>query len=129
MTLKSNKKSRGFTLVESLVSIVILSMLGVMAHSSHSLALNSTDKMRVKSLAILVAQNRAAELKILAHHKTRINLGQSEVEQGGHVWLIDTSIEKSTGSLTRLNLDIALKVAPTKAVHSSKIYLATGLIR
>lgn len=129
MTLKSNKKSRGFTLIESLVALVILAVLGSTAYSSNEFALSNTNKIRIKSVAVLISQNKASELKIQARHKVSMGLNDTEVTQGGYEWKVSTSIEKATSSLTRLNIEIFLKNAPKSPVHTSKIYIATGLIQ
>jgi type II secretion system protein I len=126
MTFKSNKKARGFTLVENLVAIAILSILGLMAHTTHSQSLQATDRLKLKSLAILVIENKATELKIMARHNSKMDLDPTEVKQGGYQWLVEVDVEKTTNSLTRLGVKAFLSSSPLNAVHSSSFYVPTS---
>jgi len=100
------KTTKGFTLVEILVSLAIMSIvLGVMVQSAGASAANAS-RLRDRTIAQWVASNRIAEMRIAgtfpdAGSKT----GKSEML--GQVWFWKTIVQKvEDDDLRRVDVQI-----------------------
>jgi general secretion pathway protein I len=62
--MKTDKSNKGFTLLELLVAMAILTIVAVTALNNNSTMINNTAYLREKTLAHWVATNKAAELRM-----------------------------------------------------------------
>jgi general secretion pathway protein I len=62
--MKTDKSNKGFTLLELLVAMAILTIVAMTALNNNSTMINNTAYLREKTLAHWVAMNKAAELRL-----------------------------------------------------------------
>jgi general secretion pathway protein I len=115
-------KNAGFTLLEVLAALVIISlgMLGVIEAISQT-ASNST-RMRDRTLAHWVAMNRLAEVR-LQTRAPKIDKSSDEVEMAGRKWRWTMEVtETPVQSLRRIDI----RVAEADADEDSSLANVTG---
>lgn len=104
--MKKNHRQRGFTLVEILVSLAILSiMLGVLIQSAGATASNA-GRLRDRAIAEWVASNRMAELQ-LSRSFPAIGSTTGDEEMFGINWYWKAVIQKvEDDSLRRVDIEV-----------------------
>ena len=63
------RKSKGFTLIEVMIALMILSITLLSLSTSQAVALNSTRKMRFVTMATVVAKNMMANIELMSDVK------------------------------------------------------------
>lgn len=103
----SDRRRRGFTLVEILVTLAVLAIAlsGVMRLSAQTI--DATLSLRDHSLALWVAQNQMAENLILPDWPDT-GTTDGEAEMGGHKFFWQQEISK-TGSVHLRKIDITVR--------------------
>ena len=105
--MHASNRSRGFTLLEVLAALVIISlgMLGVIEAVSQT-ASNST-RLRDRTLAHWVAMNRLAQVR-LETRPPKIDKTSDEVEMAGRKWRWTMEVtETPVKSLRRIDISVA----------------------
>ncbi len=113
----SRRGSGGFTLIEVLVALVIVS-LGMMAVKTQlDRYVRTAQFMEDKTLASWIGSNKVIELSTLP---TWPDLGTSddEVEFAGRLWLLEIEVsETDVENLRRIDVDVAYADAPDTLVQ------------
>jgi len=110
-------RQRGFTLLEILVALAILSMVCLAVTTTSGTAVDNAGYLRERTLATWVAMNRAAELE-LAGKWVAVSAGDSSAAMAGRKWSV-----KVTGHETP-NPDMRRAVIEVRAEDRGKNPLA-----
>ena len=112
-------RSRGFTLIEVLVALVVVSlgMLGVIQTVSQT-ASNSS-YMRAKTIAHWIAMNRLTETRLLAA-APKIDKSSDDVEMAGREWRWTMEVKQTpVETIRRIEIKVRLKDAPENSSMAS----------
>ncbi len=108
---------RGFTLLEVMIALVIVS-LGMMAvHTQVNRYVAGAIYMEEKTLASWIATNRITELSVRGDWPD-VGVNDDEVEFASRQWLIRTEVaETPVENIRRVDVDIYLADKPDQVVH------------
>jgi general secretion pathway protein I len=118
---------RGFTLMEVLVALLIVSlgMLGVIQAVSQ--AASSTSYLRDKTIAHWVAMNRITELRLQSQPPP---LGESSgsVEMSGREWRWSTVVERTAiDTMSKIDVSVALKEDEDSSLATVSGFFGTAI--
>lgn len=102
---RGNKQS-GFTLIEVLVALLVFGIIATAASEVASQYVASYERVRDKTLAGWIADNRINELR-LADSLPEISVKTDDLDFGQYRWRITTAI-KGTAEPTMRRVDIAV---------------------
>lgn len=99
----SNKKTKGFTLIEVLIALVIISVgiAGVIKYTIQSINVNSI--LIERTYASWVAENRLVELR---NSEERFRSGAGTYDMGGLQWRVRERITSISVNLNRVELEV-----------------------
>lgn len=101
------KPSRGFTLLEVMVALLIFGMIGMVAVKAASQYVYSYERARDKTMAGWVAENRMTEYR-LSGVTPEVSETTSEVAFGQNQWEVKTRILSTlVPSIYRVEVDVA----------------------
>lgn len=101
-------KRRGFTLMEVLIALVVLSLVGVVLVQTTQTTTSQASYLKQKVLAVWVAQDRATMMRLAVRSGQPVNLDKETVEQGGMKFRTQALLEKQTGDLNRVEIQVFL---------------------
>jgi general secretion pathway protein I len=101
-----NRRSAGFTLIEVMAALVIVSLGMLAVIQAVSQTANNTAYLRDKTLAHWVAMNRLTEIR-LSEQPPPIGENSGEVEMGGRRWRWETTIT-NTAVATMRRIDVGV---------------------
>lgn len=101
-------KRRGFTLMEVLIALVVLSLVGVVLVQTTQTTTSQASYLKQKVLAVWVAQDRATMMRLAVRSGQPVNLDKETVEQGGMGFRTQALLEKQTGDLNRVEIQVFL---------------------
>lgn len=108
--------NKGFTLIEVMVALMILSIVAITTTKVSSGYLKTVDGMRTRTLAHFVAQNAAADISI---NKEWISAKkEKKVTEQGKKWKI-TYTPKKLNSLQNKNIQV-ININVSEVIGSSK---------
>jgi len=111
MDMSQNKHSRGFTLMEVLVALLIVSLGMLAVIEAVSQAASNSSYLRDKTIAHWVAMNRITELR-LQKQAPATGENRGDVEMAGQKWHWRSKVEKTAvPSISRIDIDVALSGA------------------
>ena len=118
MTSTACNENAGFTLLETLVALVIVA-LGMMAvHTQLNRYVAGADFMEQKVLASWIASNRIAELSV-APVWPPLGETRDEVDYARRTWIRRADIsETAVENLRRVDVSVALADDPERIVHT-----------
>lgn len=100
----------GFTLLEVLVAVLIFGLIATAATQVASNYIGSFDRIRDKTLASWIAENKIAELQ-LAENPPGISENTDELEYADRQWQIETVVSATEEPrIRRADVDIFLMV-------------------
>lgn len=85
------RASRGFTLIEVLVALLVFSIIATIAAQMSSQYIGTYERVRDKTLAGWVADNRINELR-LQEELPSVSDNSDELEYGPFRWRVDTVV-------------------------------------
>lgn len=98
---------RGFTLIEVLVALLVFSIIATIAAQMSSQYISTYERVRDKSLAGWVADNRINELRLQAQLPP-ISVNSKDIESGPSRWRVNTSvINTQDPSIRRVEVDVS----------------------
>jgi general secretion pathway protein I len=117
------KKNAGMTLLEVMVALAVLSIAGLTVMKTASQNLNSLASLEEKSLALWVAQNQLAELRLGA-----ISVSSSgkttEVTFADRTWYVKTTSNSTSYSgLAAIRVDVMTSKKSKSTVASITSYV------
>ena len=120
--MPSSRKSRGFTLIEVMVALVVAALALVAVMASISQMIDTGTAMRDRTYASWIAQNKIAELR-LANTEPEVSTSNGEVEFAGLDWGWTATISE-TGVQYLYRVDVGVSFAASDDV----IRTVTGFI-
>ncbi len=97
---------RGFTLLEILVALAILSMVCLAVTTTSGIAVDNAGYLKERTLATWVAMNKAAELE-LAGKWVEVSAGDSSAEMAGRKWAVKvTGHETPNAEMRRAVIEV-----------------------
>ena len=121
-TMPSFNRSRGFTLIEVMVALVVASLALVAVMASISQMIDAGTAMRDRTYAAWIAQNKIAELR-LANTEPEVSTSNGEVEFAGLEWGWTATISE-TGVQYLYRVDVGVSFAGSDDV----VRTVTGFI-
>jgi general secretion pathway protein I len=85
------KADRGFTLIEVLVALLVFSIIATVAAQMSSQYISTYERVRDKTFAGWVADNRINELR-LQQELPSVSVNTDEIEYGPFRWQVRTSV-------------------------------------
>jgi len=107
MVLRSvcNLRSKGFSLLEVLVALLILAIaLGALSQS-YQVAINNTAHLRAKTLAQWVALNELSRLR-LSQQSPPLGQIQGEAQMGWQLWYWQAQVSATDFKIRRIQLSV-----------------------
>jgi general secretion pathway protein I len=120
-------KPRGFTLMEVLVALLIVSlgMLGVIQAVSQ--AASNTSYLRDKTIAHWVAMNRITELR-LQSQPPQLGESSGSVEMSGREWRWSTVVERTAiDTMSKIDVSVALKEDEDSSLATVSGFFGTAI--
>lgn len=118
----------GFSLLEVLIAVVILSTVSIMAMRAMSTALDQTAYLDQKLMASWVAENRLNELMLALHLDETPKLSQLSVEQGGRNWVTTMTLGKQTETITQVEVSVFVDKKEGDPVYRLQSFVPTYLL-
>ena len=118
----------GFSLLEVLIAVVILSTVSIMAMRAMSTALDQTAYLDQKLMASWVAENRLNELMLALHLDETPKLSQLSVEQGGRNWVTTMALGKQTETITQVEVSVFVDKKEGDPVYRLQSFVPTYLL-
>ena len=88
------RRTRGFTLIEVMIALMIFSLLAAMLQEVASGYMNNYRRIESQTMASWIAQNRLTEMR-LQDQMPGIGSSDEEIEFGGHEWEMETEISET----------------------------------
>ncbi len=123
MSRYSHRNSRGFTLIEIMVALVIFAVLSVTLLTRLGGDIRSEQLLEEKTLASIVAENVLTEMRIKKDWSS-VSDNKSTVEMAGKKWSVTTAVKETEDENLR-QVDVRVVAANDKRGAS---YLLTGFI-
>ena len=106
--------SRGFTLIEVMVSLAIVAFALTAAAASMNQMIDSANTMRDRTYASWIAQNKITEMR-LANATPEVSTTSGEVDFGNNRWLWRADVSE-TGIDGFLRIDVSVSYADSEYV-------------
>lgn len=101
------KQARGFTLIEVLVALLVFGMIATAAAQVGSQYISSFERIRDKTLASWIADNRINEVR-LQEGLPSVRETTTDVEYGQFQWQVTTDISATEeASMRRVDISVA----------------------
>ena len=100
--------NRGFTLIEVLIALVILSLVGVVLLQTTQTSTDQSRYLANKVIATWVAKDRVTAMRLSLRQGQSPELGDQRVEQAGRQWLTRIQLSKQTALLDRIEVQVFL---------------------
>lgn len=109
--------SRGFTLVEVMVALVIVAVGMIAVHSQLGRYVASTVFIEEKTLASWIATNKITELSVTPEWP-ELGEDEEELEFAGRLWNVRTEVsETEVQNLRRIDVYVSFVDQPERVVH------------
>lgn len=106
MGMSLNSRSTGFTLIEVMVALAIFGVAVTSLTGTFQSNINNSLRLKDKTLATWVAQNKLVELKF-ANQAPSTTKKSEKVEFANRPWIVETSGEKTLqGILVKAVIDV-----------------------
>lgn len=117
------RQSKGFTLIEVLAALIIVSLGMLAVIRAVSQTVSNTDYLRQKTIAHWVAMNKLEEIRLAASPPSN-DESNGDVDMAGITWHWRMTITAAPGVDTMQRIDI--KVAPKDAGEKASIDTLSG---
>ncbi len=112
----------GFTLLEVLVALVVVAVAVAALGRAGSQVLGGQAELEERTLALWVADNAIAELRLEAGYSSARRRGSSEM--GGRIWHWEMLVQPAPGG-ELLRVDVAVHAAPG---DDAPVFMHTGFL-
>ncbi len=117
---------KGFTLIEVLVALLVFGLIGTAAAQVGSQYIASYERVRDKTLALWIADNRMNEIR-LADAFPEISENTDDLDYGQYRWQVLTSV-KGTAEPTIRRVDITVSRYPDEYADPFPVHSLSGFI-
>ncbi|MDX1755554.1 MAG: type II secretion system minor pseudopilin GspI [Marinobacter sp.] len=117
---------KGFTLIEVLVALLVFGLIGTAAAQVGSQYITSYERVRDKTLALWIADNRMNEFR-LADTFPDISESTEDLDFGQYRWQVHTSV-KGTAEPTIRRIDITISKYPDERSDPINAHALSGFI-
>lgn len=100
------RRQSGFTLIEVLVALLVFGLIATAASEVGSQYIASYERVRDKTLAGWIADNRLGELR-LAEELPAISENATDIDYGPYRWRVTTSVQ-ATEEATMRRIDVTV---------------------
>ncbi|MDX1634564.1 MAG: type II secretion system minor pseudopilin GspI [Marinobacter sp.] len=122
-----NRRQQGFTLIEVMVALLVFGLIATAASEVGSQYINTYERVRDKTLATWIAENRMAELR-LAEAFPGIDETTRELEYGTYRWQVTTEIKATEeASIRRVDIHVG-RFAGEGAEDPPPLHTLSGFI-
>lgn len=120
------RRHTGFTLIEVLVALLVFALIATAAADVGSQYINSYERVRDKTLAAWLADNRINQLR-LQEELPGISENTQDVDYGPYRWQVATKILGTPNPyVLRVEIDVALyrdEASEPRPIHSLSAFL------
>lgn len=121
------RSSRGFTLIEVLVALFVFGLIAATASEVGSRYIATYERVRDKTLATWIAENRMAELR-LAEGFPGIDENSRELDYGPYRWQVTTEVSATEEpSIRRVDIHVG-RFAGEEAADPPTLHTLSGFI-
>lgn len=124
--MTKHRSQTGFTLIEVLVALLVFALIGTAASQVSSQYISSYERIRDKTFATWIADNRINEVR-LADSFPSVSDNTDDLDYGPFRWRVLTSV-KSTGNPSIRRVDVTVFKFQTEGSDPIEIYTLPGFI-
>ena len=118
--------ARGFTLIEVLVALLVFSIIATVAAQMSSQYISTYERVRDKTFAGWVADNRINELR-LQEKLPSVSVNTDEVEYGPFRWQVETSVINTQDPVIR-RIEVAVGKFRGDGTEPARIHSLSAFI-
>ncbi len=119
-------KLYGFTLIEVLISLVIIALVGMMLAQTSFQSVDQSDYLKRKLIASWVAENRMNDLRLLSQQGGEIELKEGEVDQGNWTFRTQSELKQQTAGVARIEINVYQPPESTSSLFTLTGYLPSS---
>lgn len=120
------KAARGFTLIEVLVALLVFSIIATIAAQMSSQYISTYERVRDKTFAGWVADNRINELRLEAELPP-VSVNTDEIEYGPFRWQVQTSVINTQDPAIR-RIEVAVRKFRGDGTEPAQIHSLSAFI-
>lgn len=120
------RRQRGFTLIEVLVALLVFGLIATAASQVSSQYIASYERVRDKTLAAWIADNRLSELR-LAEELPGISENSTETDFGPYRWRVTTNV-KGTQRPTIRRIDVTVAKFRGDGSEPANLHTLSGFL-
>ncbi|MBD3655582.1 MULTISPECIES: type II secretion system minor pseudopilin GspI [Marinobacter] len=121
-----DRRHSGFTLIEVLVALLVFGLIATAASEVASQYINSYERVRDKTLASWIADNRMNEMR-LAEALPGISETTDDLDFGQYRWQVTTAV-LGTAEPTMRRVDVTVARIPASGSEPYAVHALSGFI-
>ncbi len=121
------RRQAAFTLIEVLVALLVFALIATAAAQVGSQYIGSFDRIRDKTLASWIAENRLTELR-LADSPPAVSENDKDLDYGRYHWQVTTKVS-ATGEASIRRIDVTVAKYTDQQGDPRPVHTLSGFIR
>lgn len=117
----------GFTLIEVLVALLVFALIATAAAQVGSQYIGSFERIRDKTLASWIAENRLNELR-LADSAPGVSENNKDIDYGQYRWQVTTKVTATDEPAIR-RIDVTVAKYPGERSDPQPVHTLSGFVR
>lgn len=122
-----SRRQVGFTLIEVLVALLVFALIATASAQVGSQYIGSFERIRDKTLASWIAENRLAELR-LADAPPEVSENDKDLDYGQYRWQVTTKVTATEETSIR-RIDVTVAKYPGNQGEPQSVHTLSGFIR
>ncbi|MEM6638671.1 MAG: type II secretion system minor pseudopilin GspI [Pseudomonadota bacterium] len=122
------RRDRGFTLVEVMVALIIVSLAGAAVVKQLVQSARNTRQVQMRTVGMWIAQNKVAELRIV-NGLPSTGRDDGDIEYAGQDWVWESTVEPPNDQVQnflRIDVTVALASNPDQIVADAVGFVGQG---